>query len=162
MENSEELNSWAEAAGMGDQAVTLDQMDGLVKEYREAREKYEVAKKASNEAHSIYQAMENKLVNTLKAANKKSYKVDGVGQATIVVKNVIQVPKTTDNKRELWSWIKEKYGVDVLDDMLSINSQKLTSWYNQEVEAHKADPLFTIPGIEAPTAVEHLSFTRAK
>lgn len=158
----DELNDWAKAAGLGEEAVTLDQMDEIVRQYLAAREEYEKAKKFSNEKHAEYSAKENMLVNTLKAANKKSYKVDGIGQATIVVKNVIQVPKTTESKRDLWAWIKEKYGVDVLDDMLSINSQKLTSWYNQEAEANKADPLFSIPGIDAPTSVEHLSFTRAK
>lgn len=156
-----ENNEWADAAGIGEQNVTIEQMDQIVREYREAREDYEAAKKIASEKHGHYEIAENRLVNTLKAAGKKSYKVDGVGAVVIAVKNVIQVPKTTENKRELWSWIKEKYGVDVLDDMLSINSQKLTSWYNQEVEAHKADPLFNIPGIEAPTAVESLRFTRS-
>lgn len=153
-------NEWAEAAGLGEQAVTLEEMDKIVREYREARDAYEAAKKVSSEKYSVYEAAEGKLINTLKAANKKSYKVDGVGQVAVVAKSVITVPKTTEAKRELWNWIKEKYGVDVLDDMLSIHSQKLTSWYNQEAEANKNNPMFNIPGIDAPTMVENLRFTR--
>lgn len=154
------MNEWAEAAGLGEQAVTLEQMDQIVKEYRAARDEYEKAKKVSSEKYALYEQAEAKLINTLKASNKKSYKLDGVGQVTITSKNVITVPKTTEDKRSLWSWIKDKYGVDVLDNMLSIHSQTLTSFYNQEAEANKSNPMFNIPGIAAPTAVESLRFTK--
>lgn len=159
-DNQIPFEEWMEAEGKTDEAVTVEQLDALVKDYQAKREAYEAAKKIASEKHGIYEEAENKLVNTLKAAGKKSYKVDGVGNAIITHKSVIQVPKDTDSKRALWQWIESNYGVDSLHEMLSINSMKLTSWYNQEVERHKDDPLFSIPGIAAPTVVENLSFRR--
>lgn len=153
---------WQEEAGQVPEAVSVMQMDQIVRDYLAAREEYEAAKKISSAKHGEMEAIEAKLVSTLKAAGKKSYKVDGVGNAIITNKKVIAVPSDVDAKRALWTWITETYGTDALDEMRSINSQKLTAWYNQEAEKNKDNPLFAIPGIAAPTTVENLSFRRDK
>ena len=155
-----DVDAWMEAEGKTAASVTIEELDAIVVEYRKRREEYEAAKKVSGELHGVYEIAENKLINTLKAAGKKSYKVDGVGSAVIVQKNVIQTPKEIEDKRALWQWIEEKYGIDTLHEMLSIHSQKLTSWYNEEAETNKANPLFAVPGIAAATTVENLRFTR--
>ena len=151
------VHSWAEE----NTSVTVEQLDNLVAEYLKSREIYEAAKKVSGEKYADYQVLENKLVATLTAAGKKSYKVDGVGTATRVVKSVVTTPKDVTSKRLLFDSINKTYGKDVLDEMVSINHQRLNGWYNEEVELHKEDPLFHVPGIEAPTSVESLSFRRA-
>jgi len=156
-----DVNAWMEEEGKVDGSITVEALDGIVKDYLVAREAYEAADKVKKEKNAVYEALENKLMTTLKAAGKKTYKVDGVGAATVVSKSVITVPKGNGEKRLLWDWISNEYGVDVLDDMRSIHSGKLTSWYNQEVERNKDNPLFSIPGIDAPTALEYLSFKRA-
>lgn len=157
-----EVNEWQQAAGLTEESISVADLDNLVKEYLSAREDYEAADKVKKEKSAILDGIENRLLNTLKAAGKKSYKVDGVGNAIVVHKSVIQVPKTVEAKRSLWDWINEKYGKEFLDEMLSINSQKLTAWYNQEAEKNKANPLFSIPGIDAPTTLETLSFRRER
>jgi hypothetical protein len=154
----ENVHDWTDESSSA--SVTVEQLDSVVASYLEAREIYEAAKKVSSEKYSDYQALENKLVALLTQANKKSYKVDGLGTATRVLKNVVSVPKDLSAKRLLFSWIGEQYGKDVLDDMVSINHQKLNGWYNEEVEKNKDNPMFSIPGIEAPTSVESLSFRR--
>lgn len=151
---------WMSEEQKGASEISIEELDGLVKEYLAKREEYEAAKKIQSEKYGEYQSMENKLMSTLKAAGKKTYIVDGVGRATIVQKNVITVPKELSDKRSLWDWIAAKYGKDALDDMLSIHSAKLTSWYNQESEQNKDNPLFKVPGIQPPTMVENLSFRR--
>jgi len=157
---NEQFNEWQEAEGKTAADISVEDLDNLVKSYLEKREAYEAAKKVQTEKYNEYQRLETRLMTTLKAAGKKSYKVDGIGSATVVQKSVIQVPKDVEHKRQLWEWIKNKYGVDTLDDMLSIHSAKLTSWYNEEAEANKENPLFSVPGISAPTMVENLSFRR--
>jgi hypothetical protein len=92
---------------------------------------------------------------------KKSYKCEGIGTFTRVMKEVVKVPKELEAKRKLFEWIDSQYGRDVLDTMVSINHQSLNSFYKEE--AKKSSALdFAIPGIEAPTAVENVSFTKAK
>jgi hypothetical protein len=141
--------------------VTLEQFDSFVKDYAAKREAYEAAKKVSSEKYSILQDAENKLIAVLKATNKKNYKVDSIGTISRVVKEVVTTPKTLEAKSALFDWIEAQYGEEVLGDMVSINHQKLNSFYNEEVDKHKDDPMFNIPGLEAPTMVESLSFRRS-
>jgi len=159
MENQSVHADWAEGTPT---SVTLEALDALVAEYVKAREVYEAAKKVSGEKYADYQALENKLVTTLSEAGKKSYKVDGVGAVTRVVKTSVQTPKDVNDKRAFFDWVEAQYGKDVRDTMSSVNSNTLNSFYNQEVEKHKDDPMFAIPGIGTPTASEHLSFKRDK
>jgi len=142
--------------------VTVEAFDRFVADYAAKREDYEKAKKVSGEKYAVYQEAENKLIALLKATHKKNYNVDSIGGISLVVKEVVTTPKTVEDKRQLFGWIKEQYGVDVLDDMVSINHQKLNGFYNEEAEKRKEDPMFHIPGLDQPTAVESLSFRRAK
>jgi len=143
-------------------SVTVEAMDGLVKDYSDKRLEYEAAKRVSGDKYAVYQEAEAKLITTLRAAGKKSYKVDNVGNITIKIKSSVKTPKTIEDKLKLFNWIEETYGKDVRDDMVSINSQKLNGFYNQEAEKHQDDALFSIPGLEAPSTSEGVTFTRAK
>ena len=152
--DADEWNAAAEAT-----TVTVEQLDAMVVNYTTKRKAYEDAKKISTEHYHELEKAETSLQNTLKAMNKKSYKLEGVGTFTRVMKEVIATPKTIEDKRHLWNWISEKYDRDVLDDMLSINHAKLNSFYRQEAEKSD-DPAFAVPGIAAPTAVENVSFRK--
>lgn len=151
------VHDWAT---MPDKSLSLEEMDSLIGEYVSKRKEYEEAKKLSADRWSDLTVVESKIIQALTLAGKKSYKVDGVGTFTRVDKTVVTVPKELDKKRDLFGWIEGEYGKDVLDDMISINHQKLNSFYNQEAERHKDDPLFSIPGIDAPTHVEIASFRK--
>jgi len=160
MENLD-ISDWGTQAS-NPEPVTVEKLDALVEQYAKEREEYEAAKKISGEKYAIYQETEVRLMNTLKSLGKKSYKVDAIGNISLVTKHVVTTPKTLDTKRALFNWINETYGVDVLDDMTSINHQKLNGFYNEEVEKHANDPLFHIPGLELPTPTESISFRRTK
>lgn len=64
----------------------------------------------------------------------------------------VKTPKDPDSKGALYDWIAQHKGKDVLDNMLSINSQTLNSFYKSElaaaVEAGESD--FSIPGLGTP------------
>jgi len=156
-----ELSEWTDEV-QNVAPVTVEALDALVEQYSREREDYEAAKKISGEKYAVYQETEVRLMNTLKALGKKSYKVDAIGNIILVTKNVVTTPKTLENKRELFGWINKLYGADVLDTMVSVNHQTLNSFYNQEAEKSVHDPLFHIPGLEMPTLTESVSFRRAK
>lgn len=141
--------------------VTIEDLDNLAQQYKEAREIYDEASKLSKERYKEYKSLEAKLVETLKLAGKKSYKVDDLGTFTRVVKETITVPKTIEDKQELFDWIAEKYGNEVLMDMQSIHSAKLNAFYNEERKKEDDNPLFSIPGIGAPSSMESLQFRKS-
>lgn len=142
------------------EAVDLQKMDALITEMREKKEAHEEAKKKATDIYKEYAALEHKVIAALKAAGKKSYKVDGLGTFSIVHKQVVTTPKTLDEKRQLFDYIREKYGDDVLDTLRSVNHQSLNSFYNQEAEKAEDPSLFEIPGISAPTIKEEARFRK--
>ena len=153
-----DANEWNQAAAATE--ITVEQLDGMVANYKAKRDIYEAAKKVSTGHYHELETAEKSLQAALKAMGKKSYKVDGIGTFTRVMKEVITTPKTLEAKRSLFGWIGEKYGPDVLDDMVSINHAKLNSFYRQEALKEVENPAFAIPGLDAPTAVENVSFRK--
>lgn len=152
------VEEWDEQAV---QLLNLEDMDNLIKEMREARIKYEDKKKESTELYKEYQELETKAMQALEAAGKKSYKVDGLGNFSIVVKQVVTTPKTIEEKRELFRWIQDKHGKDYLTSMVSINHQKLNSFYNESFKESSDKASFKIDGLEEPTARKETRFRSA-
>jgi hypothetical protein len=152
----DDINDW----GMGEETpvstVTLQQMDDLVKQYAEARSKYDEAKAESNKAHAELQALEGQLVQTLSVNGKTSYNVDGVGSLSVVTLESYKTPKDAEAKKNLFKYIQQKYGQESLTNMLSIHSATLNSWANQEAQSG----VMSIPGLDQPTVTESLRFRR--
>lgn len=142
--------------------LNLVEMDALITEYKKAREIYDSAKEEASAKYKIVDELEAQVINVLKAANKKSYKVDGIGNAVIKHKYVVTTPKDGVSKWGVLKYIEEKYGQDVRDSYISVNHASLNSFYNQEKEIHVNEPGFNIPGLGLPTLQESLSFTKAK
>lgn len=138
------------------QAVTLEQMDNLVQQLKQARITYDEAKKKSSEAYSLLEKIEGQVVAALKANGKSKYSVDGIGTVSWYVKESFTTPKANDDKTRLFNYIKEKYGPDVLMSMVSIHSATLNSFANKETEGG----VMEIPGLAAPTGTEILSFRK--
>jgi hypothetical protein len=135
--------------------ITLQQLDEYVKKLVDLRADYEAKKKAASEANGKAEEMENFIMGILDELGRTSYDAEGIGKVTKVIQSVYKVPKETFLKKELFDYIKEKYGPEVLMNMVSINHQTLNSWAKQELmEVQK------IPGLELPTPQEYIQLRR--
>lgn len=155
-----DLNQWNETAPKAE--VSLELMDQMIREYKQKRDEYDRLTKIAKEAWEPVQEIQDRILAALEAAGKKSYKVDGLGTFSTITKHSVKIPDTLEKKRELFSYIKETYGEDAFDSLVAIHHGTLNSFYNQELEKHQNDPLFQIPGIEAPTAKKEPRFTPSR
>lgn len=149
-----ELNEWDVQSE--DTTVSLEQMNELVVSLRAARDEYDARKKLATEAHNVLEEIETKVIQTLQAAKMSKYEVAGVASVSISHRESFTTPKTNEQKKELFDYIKTKFGPESLMSMVSINSQTLNAWATRESEAG----VMKIPGLEAPTATETLSVRR--
>lgn len=154
------LDEWEEAEGKTDEALSLDQMDALIKQMRDKREEYEEQKKLATDKYKEYQELEHKVILALENSGKKSYKVDGLGTFSLVYKQVITTPKTVEDKRKFFDYVKEKYGDDYLDSLRSVNHQTLNSFYNEEAKNAEDPSMFGIPGLDQPTIKTEARFRK--
>jgi hypothetical protein len=70
----------------------------------------------------------------------------------------VKTPKSIEDKRLLFQYIRETYGQDVLDEYRTVNYQTLNAFYKQECE-HLGDGA-KVPGLEEPTLDISLGFRK--
>lgn len=137
--------------------LEVAQMDKIVEDYRAKRLIYEAKKAESADAYHILEEAESLVRNSLLAAGKSKYFVDGVGTVSLVSKSSYQTPKTTEEKLMLFGYIESKYGAEALINFQSIHSATLNSFANKELES---EPTLTIPGLSTPTVTTELRFRK--
>jgi hypothetical protein len=100
--------------------------------------------------------VEKRVLSYMEKYGKKSYKTS---QGTIVASTRFQVtlPKTPDDVKAFYDYLKAK---GHFDELISVNYQKLNSYYKQEMEVAREEGNigFKIPGIDEPKAHTHLQF----
>lgn len=160
-EESFSQEAWMEAAAT--QTLNMAEMDDLVRKSQKLYAKYERAKKLASERLKRYDVCEASIMSALRAAGKKSYKVDGVGTVTIIQKNSVTVPNSIEAKKKFFQYLRTK-GEDVLFGMTTVNSNTLNSWYNREADEAEGNGIlgFSVPGINAPTMRETMGFRADK
>ncbi len=155
---STNLDQWDEATAT--KSLNLAEMDALVKQSKEAWEKYDAKKAEASELNADAEAIDAKIMQALKDAGKKKYHVQGIGTIMRIEKLTVKVPAGIDQKREFFAFLKKK-GEEFYLSTLTVNSNTLNSWYNREADIasanRKADsPAFSVPGIDQPTVRESL------
>lgn len=138
--------------------VTTQELDSLVKELKLARDDYDQAKTISNDKNRIVDELERKLIELMSIADKNSYEVDGVARVSVVTKSQVTTPKTIEQKKEFFEWIRSKLGEDGLLAYLNVNYQSLNSLYNSEMKlAIEKGEDFVVPGLDLPSISRTLS-----
>lgn len=137
------------------QDVSLEDLDATAKEMISVWKEREPLDKKAKELYKKYEELEHRMITLLQAANKKEYQVDGVGRLTRISRLSLSMPHDTYQKQLLFKYISDKHGASALDEMLTINYQKLNSFFTSEKEEAK-DPSFRLPGIPELTHSEYL------
>ncbi len=141
--------SWNEESAVVAQDK-LDALDNTIKELHRARVERDNAESKYNIEAANVKVIEERLIGLLKAVGRDSFNVPGVGTAYISHRQNFTTPKTGEDKVALFTFIKNKYGEEVLRSMLNIHSATLNSWAKKELE----EGVLTIPGLGQPTSTE--------
>lgn len=138
--------------------VSIEDLNAATLAFLQAREDYDVKKKASNEADEVVKEKSRQLINLLERAGKKNWEIEQ-GKAITVNKFQFNTPKAPQDKQAFAKWLEGKYGKDVFWQMFSVNSMSLNSFLKQELENN---PEETFPGIQEPTHSTSIQFRRKR
>jgi len=154
------LDAWEEESA---QEISINDLDNAVRKVKEIRDEKDALKKQQDAISDTLEIAEGELLDLLTRANKKSYKLDGVATISLKEKLSVQTPKTPEEKRAFFNWVKETHGEQEADSLMTVNSQTLNSFYNAEMElaATRGEADFSIPGILAPVSRTILSVRKA-
>ena len=154
--NEQQLGMWDEA-NVTASDISLADMDNFVKDFRDKEADYDTKKKVSNAAKVERDAAKAKVLSMLTATGRKSYKVEGLGTVTQVNLLKYRTPQTIEDKRAMLNYLATNYTPDVVTGLTTVQYQTLNSFINAEMESN---PEFRLPGVEEPTAEQHLRFKK--
>jgi len=103
------FNEFEDASIVDASSVTLAELDNHIKELLELEKKYTEAKKVAYDINIEVEKKENFILGLLSAINRNSYEAEGLAKITKCVRTSYKVPKDTNNKKELFKYIEDKY-----------------------------------------------------
>lgn len=142
--------------------ATLSEMNTLVEELKSATEAKKKAEEYTKVCSETVQELKTKLLKILEENTLDKYVVPGIGQVYTVTEESFQTPKTIEEKKQLFDYIKNKYGGEDLMAKVSIHSATLNAWAKEEMSAMSSDPVFRIPGLNEPATFKKLTFRQSK
>ena len=137
--------------------VTMQELDGRIRELREVRNKIdEIDSVEIKPLKKKLAFLENWVAGCLKEHNKKTYK-SCYGDVTLKFSCSMQIPKETHDKEAFREYLIER---ELFDSMWSIHSGSLNKWYNDYVAACevKGKTPDKIPGLGEPVDRYTLAF----
>jgi predicted nuclease with TOPRIM domain len=129
--------------------VTLKEFEELIESaYTLKREKDELEAKAE-EVGARLSGIQNQLITYMEEFDKTSYKSKH-GLIVRAEKMSVKVPKDPSAKEAFFNYLAEK---GIKDDILTVNSKTLNSFYNAEMEAarERGETDFSMPGVDPPS-----------
>jgi len=123
-----------------------------VKKLWEQKEIVDGIKDQLADASKVFEELKGKAMKAMEVMELDKQHVPGCGTIYRQKNFSVKVPKSPAEKEALFNWIAEHKGKDVLDNMISIHSQSLNSFYKSELEIAKeaGNVDFKIPGIDMP------------
>lgn len=160
MNGKESLNEWDQVQPI-DSEISVQEMDEALAKLRDLKEDYAIKDKIKKEAYAMVKDQEEKVISMLERTGKRKY-VSDCGTATKVDELSVKTPKTPEEKRAFFNWIKTNLGEDAHDIYMTVNSRTLNSLYKEQSEIAAArGEVLKIDGLEDPITVTKLSFRKA-
>lgn len=136
--------------------INLTEFDALCKKLYEQRAVVESMEKSLKDETARLEDLKQKVMAVMNDAGKEKYHVDGLGLLYFQTKRTASMPKDPEKRAKFFSYLRDK---GIFEDLITVHSQTLTSFWNQEFEAAQS-PDFAIPGIDEPSARKTLVMKR--
>lgn len=132
--------------------LDLGAFEVLVAEMYDQRVIVKAVEEELEKEKSKLEELKHKVLVLLENAGKSNYKSER-GTVSIVNKFSVETPKALEDKRNFFKWLHEK---GIFEEYTTVNSAKLNSLYNEQLELSN-DPNFKIPGIGEAKHYKQLS-----
>lgn len=131
-----------------------------LKNLKELINKTYAAKEAVSSAEALYKKLAAELTTLMESGEVDSFVADNC-KVFCKPKSSVSFPKDVGTKSKVFDYIKNKYGEEVLQEMITVNPRSFNSWYNSEAEAALSEGNldFDLAGIK-PYEYMSLSFRK--
>lgn len=139
-------------------SISIQEMEERIKIMSDLRGKEKELSDAKKKVTEELERVEIALIETLNAEGLDNFR-GSLGTISVTHKASAKLPRTKEDREAFFSYLKE---LGLYDDMVSVNSNTLVSFYNSKMEEAKqmGNVDFKIPGINEVKIRETLSFRR--
>lgn len=139
--------------------TTLSELNELAMLIAVLRDDEKRAKDAAKDITAQLEAKENRMVEILLENGMQNYRAPA-GLCSLSFRTSVRQPQG-DARNQFYEWLKKE---NRFEDMISVNSQTLNSYYKEQFELAKerGDSDFSIPGLTEVKINPSLSFKRNK
>lgn len=129
--------------------MDLSQFDNLCEEIFQQRARIAKLEEELDPEKKRLDELERKMLLIMEETDRDKIHVKGHGTLYIMNRFTVQTPKSLEDKRALFHYLSDK---GIFDEMVSVNSQTLNSFYKTEMEQAIAEGNvdFKIPGVGDP------------
>lgn len=153
------LGDWGSEEKSWDAAsISIPEFTALIQEAYDLKQEVAALELQQKGVQEQLSKIQFKILDVMAKTNQTSFKTE-FGQVVRNKRFSVKHPKDPDSRKAFFQYLQDK---GVFENMVSVNSQTLTSWYNLEMQAaaEKGNVDFSVPGIEPPTYAEYLTMKK--
>lgn len=141
-----------------EQTETLERLIERIEAMYEFRDKVKKREAQLEREKAALSEMVESIKRTLEAGGLESF-ISRSCTVSVQQKTSVKVPKSPEQREAFFGYLKE---AGAFDDLITVNSQTLNSWYNAEKETHdKENPEpFAVPGLDDVSEYTTLSIRK--
>lgn len=139
---------------------SVKEMNELADKIAQLRDDESAASDVKKKITANLEAAENRMVELLLENNLTSYRAPS-GLAGLSFRTSVKTPKTPEQRKAFFDFLKS---IGRYDELVSVNSQSLNSFYKEQLELakEKGQDDIEIPGLTEVTINPNLSFRRSR
>jgi hypothetical protein len=143
---------------MDTETTTVESLKSQTELIRELRKQETETSDLKKSITKQVEEAELKMVSLLNESGLKNFRCDA-GLVSLAERLSVKTPKSPEDREAFFSYLRDK---GLFDQMISVNSATLNSFYKNEFEAAKerGDDDFKIPGINEETMTVILSYRK--
>lgn len=140
--------------------ISVQRLNQMVEQLAQLRAEEETLDLERKKLQMKLDALEGQLMEILEEQGMSSFTAPS-GLINLVQKSSVTTPKTLEQKRSLFKYLSDR---GVFEELVSVNSQTLNSFYRAEeaMALERGDFDFNLPGVGQPSVRNQLRFTRKK
>lgn len=153
------LGSWGDDSTTWDAAsISIPEFTSLIEQAYILKRQVDALESQKEKTQEQLNNVNHKILDVLSKTNQTSFKtVHGT-----VVRNKrfsVRHPSDPAKKDAFFNYLQER---GIFKNMVSVNSQTLSSWYRQELDAavERGEVEFSVPGLDTPTYVEYITLRK--
>ena len=138
--------------------LTISQLNDLCLQFKSLKDSKKELEDQVKEFEALIGVVQSKILAQLEANNMTQHRGE-FGLIHVTKRAQVAQPETMQDKAQFFDYLRER---GIFMDLVSVNSNTLKSWVNEQMEnqAQAGNFTFSIPGLKPPTSYKTIGLRK--